>query len=98
MIESRVVEDGVEIRYVQAQLGPAMIGQTVDTNGHLVPSAHDAAMDKLDRFRQGLTCQGGARDVVSCAFTISTELVSSSDLPCLLYKAPAGRSNTTRHD
>ena len=44
------MEDGVEIRYVQAQLGPAMIGQPVDTNGHLVPSAHDAAMGKLDRF------------------------------------------------
>ncbi len=45
-----LLSDGVDIRYVQAQLGHATIGQTVDTYGHLQPSQHEAAMDKLDRF------------------------------------------------
>ena len=44
-----LLEDGVDIRYVQQQLGHATIGQTVDTYGHLQPIAHEAAMDRLDR-------------------------------------------------
>ena len=35
---------------VQRQLGHASIGQTADTDGHVQPERHEAAVERLDRY------------------------------------------------
>jgi integrase len=45
-----LLEDGADLRWVQAQLGHATIGQTADTYGHVAPERHEAAVVGLDRY------------------------------------------------
>ena len=47
---SALLETGVDIRFVQAQLGHATTAQTVDTYGHLDVSRHEAGVEKLDSY------------------------------------------------
>jgi integrase len=45
---SLLIQNGESLAYVRDQLGHASIKITVDTNGHLVPGANKAAVDRLD--------------------------------------------------
>ena len=45
-----LLESGADIRWVQAQLGHSSISLTVDTYGHLVPSRHESAVERLDAY------------------------------------------------
>lgn len=45
-----LLEDGVDMRWVQQQLGHASIAQTADTYGHCQPERHEVAADGLDRY------------------------------------------------
>jgi integrase len=45
-----LLSDGADLRWVQAQLGHATIGQTADTYGHVQPDRHEAAAAGLDRY------------------------------------------------
>ena len=42
--------DGADLRWVQAQMGHASIGQTADTYGHVQPERHESAVTGLDRY------------------------------------------------
>jgi integrase len=43
-----LIENGENLAYVRDQLGHSSIKITVDTYGHLVPGANQAAVDRLD--------------------------------------------------
>ncbi len=45
-----LLEDGADLRWVQAQMGHASIGQTADTYGHCQPERHEVAVVGLDRY------------------------------------------------
>jgi integrase len=45
-----LLADGADLRWVQAQMGHASIGQTADTYGHVQPDRHEAAAMGLDRY------------------------------------------------
>ena len=45
-----LLENGTDLRWVQAQLGHASIAQTADTYGHVQPERHEAAVAALDRY------------------------------------------------
>src|SRR5215831_16617295 len=45
-----LLSDGADLRWVQQQLGHAMISQTADTYGHVQPERHEAAASGLDRY------------------------------------------------
>lgn len=45
---SMLINQGENLKYVQAQLGHASITTTVDRYGHLMPDAHRGANDRLD--------------------------------------------------
>jgi integrase len=41
---------GADLRWVQQQLGHASIAQTADTDGHVQPDRHEAAVNALDQY------------------------------------------------
>jgi len=45
---SLLINQGENLKYVQAQLGHSSITTTVDRYGHLMPDAHRGANDRLD--------------------------------------------------
>jgi len=45
---SMLINQGENLKYVQAQLGHSSIKTTVDRYGHLMPDAHRGANDRLD--------------------------------------------------
>ncbi len=45
-----LLEDGADLRWVQAQMGHASIEQTAGTYGHCQPERHEAAVVGLDRY------------------------------------------------
>jgi integrase len=45
---SLLIQQGESLAYVRDQLGHSSIQLTVDTYGHLIPSANRAAVDRLD--------------------------------------------------
>jgi integrase len=45
-----LLSDGADLRWVQAQMGHATIGQTADTYGHVQPNRHESAAAGLDRY------------------------------------------------
>ncbi len=52
-----LLEDGADLRWVQAQMGHVSIEQTAGTYGHCQPERHEAAVVGLDRY---LTPQASA--------------------------------------
>jgi integrase len=63
---SLLIARGAHPKYIQAQLGHASIQTTLDRYGHLMPAAHAAEAQKLDRLVFGET-QRGAVDVTADA-------------------------------
>ena len=45
-----LLEDGADLRWVQAQMGHASIEQTAGTYGHCQPERHESAVVGLDRY------------------------------------------------
>jgi integrase len=45
-----LLEDGADLRWVQAQMGHARIEQTAGTYGHCQPERHESAVVGLDRY------------------------------------------------
>ena len=45
-----MLDEGADVRWVQAQLGHATIAQTVDTYTHLDHAKHEAGAEALNRY------------------------------------------------
>jgi len=63
-----MLDEGADVRWVQAQLGHATIAQTVDTYTHLDGAKHEAGTESLNRYltpstRQNTTGRGNSRRV-----------------------------------
>lgn len=53
---SALIADGLHSKAIQARLGHATIGETMDTYGHLFPDAEDQGRGALDRLIGGGAC------------------------------------------
>jgi integrase len=69
-----LLEDGADLRWVQAQMGHATIGQTADTYGHVTPERHEAAAAGLDRY---LSLWRAAE---TCATEVDATALTATDL------------------